>query len=52
MLILPSSYLICYFGPESLGGVGDFGKEVDDEVARINVPSDELGNKVRHFPVL
>lgn len=52
MLILPSSFLICYFGPESLGGVGDFGKRVDDEAARIGVPADELGNEVRRFPVL
>ena len=43
MLILPSSYMICYFGPESLGGVGDFGKK---EAARIGVPLDELRNKV------
>ena len=46
MLILPSSYMICYFGPESLGGVGHFGKKVDNEAARIGVPLDELGNKV------
>jgi hypothetical protein len=42
----------CYFGPEYLGGVGDFGKGVDDEAARIGVPADELGNKARRFPVL
>ena len=37
--------MICYFGPESLVGAGDFGKKADNEAARVGVPLDER-NKV------
>jgi hypothetical protein len=38
--------LIRGFGPESIGGVGDFGAEIDAEVARTGLSDDEIGPKV------
>ena len=34
------------FGPESMGGVGDFGARIDAEVARTGLSDDEIGPKV------
>ena len=34
------------FGPESIGGMGDFGARIDAEVARTGLPPDEIGNEV------
>ena len=38
--------LIRIFGPESIGGIGDFGARIDAEVARTGLPADEIGNEV------
>jgi len=46
MLPAPSAFFIRFFGPESLGGIGDFGKKVDEEAARLDVPPDGLEDKV------
>ena len=37
---------VCLFGPESLGGQGDFGARIDAEVARTGLPIEEIGLKV------
>ena len=34
------------FGPESLGGQGDFGARIDAEAARTGLPIEEIGLKV------
>ena len=34
------------FGPESMGGVGDFGARIDAETARTGLSDEEVGNKV------
>ena len=34
------------FGPESIGGVGDFVSKIDEEVARTGLPVNEIGPKV------
>ena len=34
------------FGPESMGGVGDFGARIDAEAARTGLSTDEIGPKV------
>ena len=52
LLPAPSAFFIRYFGPESLGGIGDFGKKVDEEAARLGVPSDGLEDKVCYSPAL
>ena len=52
LLPVPSSAIIHGFGPESLGGIGDFGKKVDEEAARLGVSPDELGDKVRDSPMI
>jgi len=52
MIPFPSSALIRGFGPESLGGIGDFVKRVDDEAARLGVSPDELGDEVRYSPII
>ena len=46
MLPAPSPFFIRSFAPESLGGIGDFAKRVNDEAARLGISPDELGNKV------
>ena len=46
----PATSFLRYFSPPSLGGVFDI-KSLDDEAARLGVPSDELGEKVRYPPV-
>ena len=38
---------IRYFGPESIGGLGDIGEKIDAEVARTGLSDDEIGPKVR-----
>ena len=38
--------VIRLFGPESIGGRGDFGARVDAEAARTGLPVDEMGRKV------
>ena len=37
---------IRYFGPESMGGTGDIGAKIDEEVARTGLSADEIGLKV------
>ena len=39
--------IIRLFGPESMGGAGDIGAEIDAEVARSGLSEDEIGAKVR-----
>ena len=34
------------FGPESMGGVGDFGARIDAEIARTGLPEEEISHKV------
>ena len=34
------------FGPESMGGVGDFGARIDAEIARTGLSDLEIGLKV------
>ena len=41
--------IIRLFGPESIGGVGDFGARIDAEAARTGLPPDEIGPKVPIF---
>jgi hypothetical protein len=36
-------------GPESMGGLGDFGAKIDAEAARTGLPADEIGIKVHIF---
>jgi hypothetical protein len=38
--------IIRLFGPESIGGVGDFGARIDAEAARTGLSADEIGPKV------
>ena len=38
--------IIRLFGPESIGGVGDFGARIDAEAARTGLSTDEIGPKV------
>ena len=38
--------IIRYFGPESIGGVGDFAAKTDAEAAHIGLSVDEIGPKV------
>ena len=38
--------IVRLFGPESIGGVGDFGARIDAEVARTGLSPDEIGPKV------
>lgn len=52
MIPFPSSALIRGFGPESLGGIGDLAKRVDDEAARLGVSPDELGDEVCCSPII
>jgi hypothetical protein len=37
------------FGPESMGGVGDFGARIDAEIARTGLSDEEIGLKVIYF---
>ena len=37
------------FGPESMGGVGDFGARIDAEIARTGLSDNEIGPKVHIF---
>ena len=37
------------FGPESMGGVGDFGARIDAEVACTGLSGEEIGLKVYIF---
>ena len=39
--------LIRAFGPESMGGAGDFSAKIDAEVALTGLSADEIGAKVR-----
>ena len=41
--------IIRLFGPESIGGVGDFGARIDAEAARTGLTADEVGPKVYIF---
>ncbi|KAF8802209.1 UDP-Glycosyltransferase/glycogen phosphorylase [Phlegmacium glaucopus] len=38
--------LIRLFGPESIGGLGDFGAKIDAEAARTGLPTEEIGEKI------
>jgi hypothetical protein len=38
--------IIHLFGPEYIGGVGDFGARVDAEAARTGLSPDDIGRKV------
>ena len=38
--------IIRLLGPESMGGVGDFGARIDAEIARTGLSDEEIGNKV------
>lgn len=38
--------MIRFFGPESIGGVGDIGARIDAEVARTGLSANEIGHKV------
>jgi hypothetical protein len=38
--------ILRFFGPESIGGIGDIGARIDAEVARTGLSSDEIGHKV------
>ena len=44
---LGTGFLIRFFGPESMGGIGDLGARIDAEVARTGLSADEIGPKVR-----
>ena len=44
--------IIRFFGPESIGGVGDIGARIDAEVARTGLSVDEIGHKVRIFRII
>ena len=37
------------FGPESMGGVGDFGARIDAETARTGLSDEEIGTKVHYI---
>jgi hypothetical protein len=39
--------LLHRFGPESMGGVGDFGARIDAEIARTGLSEEEISHKVR-----
>ena len=41
--------IIRLFGPESIGGKGDYGAKIDAEAARTGLSVDEIGNEVLHF---
>ena len=41
--------IIRFFGPESIGGVGDIGARIDAEAARTGLSADEIGHKVRIY---
>ena len=38
--------IICLFGPESMGGVGDISAKVDAEAVITGLSADEIGPKV------
>ena len=38
--------MIRFFGPESIGGIGDIGVRIDAEVARTGLSANEIGHKV------
>ena len=38
--------ILRFFGPESIGGVGDIGVRIDAEVAHTGLSDDEIGHKV------
>ena len=40
--------IVRLFGPESIGGMGDYGARIDAEAARTGLPVDEIGNKVHN----
>jgi len=42
----PAAAIIRFFGPESIGGVGDIGAKIDAEAARIGLSADEIGHKI------
>jgi hypothetical protein len=35
-----------------MGGIGDFGKSMDDEATRLGISPDELAQKVRYLPAI
>ena len=41
--------IIRLFGPEYMGGLGDFGARIDAETARTGLPEEEIGHKVHIF---
>lgn len=40
------STIIRLFGPEYMGGLGDFSEKVETEVARLNVFTKDIGDQV------
>ena len=46
-VIAGAGAIIRPFGPESMGGIGDFSARIDAESARTGVSADEIGHKVR-----
>jgi hypothetical protein len=38
--------IVRFFGPESIGGVGDIGARIDAEAARTGLSTDDIGHKV------
>ena len=42
--------IIRSFGPDSMGGRGDFGARIDAEAARTGLLADEIGNEVLYLP--
>ena len=41
--------IIRFFGPESIGGTGDYGAKIDAEIARTGLSDEEIGPKVDIF---
>ena len=41
--------IIRFYGPESIGGVGDIRAKIDAEVARTGLSGNEIGPKVHIF---
>ena len=39
------------YGPESMGGIGDFGARIDAEIARTGLPYDEIDHNKVHISI-
>lgn len=44
-----ASTTIRLFGPESIGGLGNFGARIDAEATRTGKPAEEIGDSVSHL---